>query len=246
MADDGHERLPNMGPGNLLPAQHACLRYVRWSHFQPISSSLAAQPWFLIQDAGLRDLTACPRGIVPPISKPPPHNPAVGPVAARRGWDVTWTALLQIWESLASFPACPQHLFSPPHKGKPQDAWLRVLRKSRFGALHRILDGKFARAGMYRALLSHLEWELQAPDYHIKRCQILWVCLKRKRWLNFQRKVGQKSTPGCRPQADSRNSDASSFYILPWKNGNYWLVLLTYCTGTARGRDQNMSPVLHI
>lgn len=176
MADDGHERLPNMGPGNLLSAQHACLRYIRWSHFQPTSSSLTAQPSFLFQDAWLRGLTACPRGIVPLSSPiPPPDNSAVGPerttVAARswRGWVSPEQHSGSFESPLPPFPACPQHLFSSPHKGKPQEAWLRVLRKSRFEEIHRTLDGKSAKAAMYRALLSHLEWELQAPDLSHKR-----------------------------------------------------------------------------
>lgn len=125
MADDGHERLPNMGPGNLLSAQHACLRYVRWSHFQPISFSLSAQPSFLFQDAWLRDEPACPRGIVPLLSpQPPPHNPAEGPggakVAARRwrDWGVTQTALVQLWKSFASFSCLSTALLFTPTQEK--------------------------------------------------------------------------------------------------------------------------------
>lgn len=209
MADDGHERLPNMGPGNLLSAQHACLRHVRWSHFQPISSSLTAQPSFLFQDVWLRDVTAFPRGTEPPSSpKPPPHNPAVGPgrttVAVRRwkGWGVTWTALLQLWKSIPSFSSLSTAFVFIPAQEKTSGCLAEGAQKVKIWS--NLEAGKFARAARSRALLSHLEWELQAPDCHIKRCQTLWVCFKRKCWLSFQRNVGQKSTPGCRSQADSQ------------------------------------------
>lgn len=145
-----------------------------------------------------------------PISspKPPPHNPAVGPgrttVAVRRwkGWGVTWTALLQLWKSIPSFPSLSTAFVFIPAQEKTSGCLAEGAQKVKIWS--NLEAGKFARAARSRALLSHLEWELQAPDCHIKRCQTLWVCFKRKCWLSFQRNVGQKSTPGCRSQADSQ------------------------------------------
>lgn len=123
--------------------------------FQPCSTAFIPDPGCITERFD------SPRGIVPPIS----NHTTLLRVQGHPQWlqggggaGESPKQLSGIFESpLPPSPACPQHLFSSPHKGKPQDAQLMVLRKSRFGAILRTLDGKFARAAMCRALLSHLE-----------------------------------------------------------------------------------------
>lgn len=58
MADDGHERLLNMGPGNLLSPSLPALDTLAEA-IVSFSSSLSGQPSFLFQDAFQRGVIDC-------------------------------------------------------------------------------------------------------------------------------------------------------------------------------------------
>lgn len=248
MADDGHERLPNMGPGNLLCAQHACLRNVRWSHFQPISPSLAAQPSFLLQDAWQR-FDSLPQGnSVPLISKSIPTESCCGCRGIHSGCREVEGLGCPLSSSgvavkVPCLPSLPVHsIGSHPHTREN-------LRMPGWGCSESQDLEQFAGLWVENlqglqctqtAPLSHLEWERQAPACHMKRCQTLWVCFKRKSDWIFYGRLDRRALQAL------QNSGASSFDILPWKNGNYWLVFLTYCTGIARGKDQSTFNLLNL